>query len=204
MGSSSNFGNMFSMAGAALFLPFLPMLPIQVLLNNLLYDISRDHDFVRSRGRGGHGAADTLGHAIDRTIHAGLRAGQLGVRFPDLLCPDRLFGAGETLFHTGWFIESLATQVLVVFAIRTRRRLFHSWPHPALGYLAVGIVLLGGGLPYTPLASWFGFVPPPLSFFAYLIIAVAAYLGLVDLIKHAFYRHLTRRQTRWRRLRQRL
>jgi Mg2+-importing ATPase len=91
-----------------------------------------------------------------------------------------------------------------VFAIRTRRHLFHSWPHPALGYLAIGIVLLGVVLPYTPLAPWFGFVPPPVSFFAYLIIAVVAYLGLVDLIKHGFYRHLARRRTRWRRPRHRL
>src|SRR4051794_20517431 len=77
----------------------------------------------------------------------------------------RLFGAGEALFQTGWFVESLATQVLVIFAIRTRRRLSRSWPHPLLGALALGIVALAVALPFTPVGRWFGFVAPPPLFF---------------------------------------
>jgi Mg2+-importing ATPase len=100
-----------------------------------------------------------------------------------------LFGPNEGLFHTGWFIESLATQVLVIFAIRTRRRLFRSRPHPLVAALAVAIVALAVALPMTPLAPWLGFVPLPAVFFLYLAIAVAAYLGLVELVKSVCYRH---------------
>jgi P-type Mg2+ transporter len=136
MGSSSNFGNMFSMAGAALFLPFLPMLPTQVLLNNLLYDTSQvaiPFDDVD--------AEDTVRPVrwdvklIERFM---LVFGPLSSLFDFLTFYVllRVFGADEVLFHTGWFIESLATQVLVVFAIRTRRSLLRSRPHMFLGSLA--------------------------------------------------------------------
>ena len=86
MGSSSNFGNMFSMAGAALFLPFLPMLPIQILLNNLLYDVSEIAIPFDRRRSGGHRQAGEVGRQADRAVHAGVRAGQFRLRFSDLLC----------------------------------------------------------------------------------------------------------------------
>ena len=86
MGSSSNFGNMFSMAGAALFLPFLPMLPIQILLNNLLYDVSEIAIPFDRVDRRGDRRAGEMGHQVHRTVHAGIRASQLGVRFSDILC----------------------------------------------------------------------------------------------------------------------
>jgi Mg2+-importing ATPase len=193
MGSSSNFGNMFSMAGAALFLPFLPMLPIQVLLNNLLYDVSQiaipfDHVDQETTER----PVQWDMHLITRFM---LVFGPLSSLFDFLTfyALIALFGAGEALFQTGWFIESLATQVLVIFAIRTRRRLFRSRPHPALAALAVGIVAIGIALPFTPLAHWFGFQQPPGGFFIFLIVTVPAYLLLVELVKHAFYRRLAPR-----------
>jgi P-type Mg2+ transporter len=187
MGSSSNFGNMFSMAGAALFLPFLPMLPVQVLLNNLLYDVSQlaiPFDRVDKE-------------ATARPIHWDNR---LIARFMLVFGPVSsvfdfltfyalitLFGAGEALFHTGWFIESLATQVLVIFAIRTRRSLFRSRPHPLLVAQAAAIVLFAVLLPFTWPGRWFGFVEPPAGFFIYLLAAIAAYLLLVEGVKRVFY-----------------
>jgi Mg2+-importing ATPase len=190
MGGSSNFGNMFSMAGAALFLPFLPMLPIQVLLNNLLYDLSETgvpFDHVDEE-------------AIAAPVHWDIR---LIERFMLVMGPISslfdfvtffallaLFGAGERLFQTGWFVESVATQVLVIFAIRTRRRLFASRPHPLLAGLSVATAAGALVLPLTPVAPWFGFEVPPLSFYLFVAGAVAAYLLLIELVKQAFYRHL--------------
>jgi len=106
----------------------------------------------------------------------------------------RLFGAGEVLFHTGWFIESLATQVLVVFAIRTRRPLFRSQPHIFLSSLALGTVGLVVALPFTPVGTWLGFVGPSALFFLFLAATVVAYLALVEATKFVFYRiYLQRR-----------
>ena len=140
MGSSSNFGNMFSMAGAALFLPFLPMLPIQVLLNNLLYDVSEiaiPFDRVDPEATARPVKWDIK--LIERFM---LVFGPLSSVFDFLTFYAllHLFGAGEALFQTGWFIESITTQVLVVFAIRTRRRFFRSRPHRFLVAMALGSV----------------------------------------------------------------
>ena len=99
-----------------------------------------------------------------------------------------LFGAGEKLFQTGWFIESITTQVLVVFAIRTRRQFFRSKPHQFLVVMAVGAVAAAIALPLLPLGRWFGFIPPPPMFFVFLIAATAAYLALVEIAKGLFYR----------------
>jgi Mg2+-importing ATPase len=98
-----------------------------------------------------------------------------------------LFGAGAALFQTGWFIESITTQVLVVFAIRTRRRFYRSRPHPFLVAMALGSVAVAIGLPLLPVGRWFGFVAPPPLFFVYLIGATAAYLALVEITKGGFY-----------------
>jgi Mg2+-importing ATPase len=187
MGSSSNFGNMFSMAGAALFLPFLPMLPIQVLLNNLLYDVSQiaiPFDYVDPEDTAQPTRWDMK--LIERFM---LVFGPVSSIFDFLTfyALIGLFGAGEILFHTGWFIESLATQVLVVFAIRTRRPCFRSRPQLFLAGLAIGIVGVAVALPFTPVGGWLGFVAPPPLFFAYLVAAVAAYLALVETTKRVFY-----------------
>ena len=101
-----------------------------------------------------------------------------------------LFGAGEALFQTGWFIESMTTQILVVFAIRTRRLLIRSRPHFFLVAMAIATLAVAIGLPLLPIGRWFGFVAPPPLFFVYLIAATLAYLGLVEISKVIFYRTL--------------
>src|SRR5258706_2585326 len=97
-------------------------------------------------------------------------------------------GAGQPLFQPGCFIESIPTQVLVVFAIGTRRRFFLSRPRPLLVVMASAAVAAAIALPLLPVGHWFGFVTPPLEFFAYLVIATAAYLALVEFLKGFFYR----------------
>ena len=188
MGSSSNFGNMFSMAGAALFLPFLPMLPIQILLNNLLYDVSEiaiPFDRVDPEA-----TAKPVKWDIKLIERFMLVFGPVSSIFDFLTFYALLylFGAGEALFQTGWFIESITTQVLVVFAIRTRRRFFQSRPRRFLVAMALGAVAVAIVLPLLPLGHWFGFVAPPPLFFVFLIGATAAYLTLVEIVKGLFYR----------------
>lgn len=191
MGSSSNFGNMFSMAAAALFLPFLPMLPVQVLLNNLLYDISEigvPFDNVDDEA-----VARPTHWDMQRIERFMLVLGPVSSIF-DLLtfvALIHLFGAGEKLFQTGWFIESLATQALVIFVIRTRGAPWRSTPHPILTGLAVGVVLLGLLIPVTPLAAAFGFVAPPLAFYLFVLVATLSYLALVELVKRVLLRNPT-------------
>ncbi len=190
MGSSSNFGNMFSMAGAALFLPFLPMLPVQVLLNNLLYDVSElgvpfDHVDASALAR----PAQWSTALIERFM---LLLGPVSSLFDFLtfFVLLRLFGADAAQFQTGWFVESLATQALVVFVIRTRGRFWRSRPHPILGALSLGVVTVGLILPWTPVGAWFGLVHLPPSFYLFLVAAVAAYLALVEVVKRMFYRYV--------------
>jgi len=193
MGSSSNFGNMFSMAGAALFLPFLPMLPIQILLNNLLYDVSEiaiPFDDVDPEATAKPVKWDVK--LIERFM---LVFGPVSSVFDFLTFYALLyfFGAGAALFQTGWFVESITTQVLVVFAIRTRRQFFRSKPHRFLIAMALGAVAVAIALPLLPMGRWLGFVPPPPLFFVYLIGATAAYLALVEVVKGFFYRFMAAR-----------
>jgi Mg2+-importing ATPase len=194
MGSSSNFGNMFSMAGAALFLPFLPMLPIQILLNNLLYDVSEIAiPFDRVDPEAIAGPVDWDVKMIEKFM---LVFGPVSSVFDFLTFYAllHLFGAGEALFQTGWFIESITTQVLVVFAIRTRRQFFLSQPHRFLVAMALGTVAVAIALPLLPVGKWFGFVAPPPLFFVYIIGATVAYLALVEITKGFFYRFIAVRR----------
>jgi Mg2+-importing ATPase len=190
MGSSSNFGNMFSMAGAALFLPFLPMLPIQILLNNLLYDVSEiaiPFDDVD-----GETTAKPIRWDVKLIEWFMLVFGPVSSVFDFVTFYALLyfFGAGAALFQTGWFIESITTQVLVVFAIRTRRRFFESRPNRFLVTMALGAVAAAIVLTLLPAGRWFGFVVPPPLFFVYLIVVTAAYLALVEIVKSYFYRFM--------------
>ena len=188
MGASSNFGNMFSMAGAALILPFLPMLPIQILLNNLIYNLSEiaiPFDNVDAESIAAPVTWDV--RLIERFM---LVFGPLSsifdfVTFYALLA---LLGAGEALFQTGWFIESMITQVLVVFCIRTRRLCLRSRPGRFLIGTTAAAVAVAITLPLVPWGSWFGFVAPPPLFFAFLAGVTAAYLALVEAAKAVFYR----------------
>ena len=190
MATSSNFGNMFSMAGASLFLPFLPMLPTQILLNNFLYDTSEvpipldtvDEEFL-SRPR-------HWDMAFIRKFMLAIGPISSVFDFLTFFVMLRVFHAGEALFRTGWFIESLATQVLVIFVIRTRLSPLRSRPHPwltATSLIVVGVAIL---LPFTPLRTFLGFTPPPLGFFVVLAAMVAAYLVCVQWAKRWFYRRL--------------
>ena len=188
MGSSSNFGNMFSMAGAALILPFLPMLPIQILLNNLIYNVSEiaiPFDNVDPESVTGPVKWDV--RLIERFM---LVFGPISSIFDFLTfyAMLRLFGAAEALFQTGWFIESMTTQILVVFCIRTRRRLFRSRPGRFLIGTTVGAVAVALALSLLPPGRWFGFVPPPPVFFVFLVGVTIAYLALVEVAKALFYR----------------
>ena len=174
MGTSSNFGNMFSAAGASLFLTFLPMLPSQILLNNLLYDSSQlaiptDNVDEEQLRRPSHW---DIGFIRRFMIFFGPLSSVFDfVTFGVMLW---IFHAGAGEFRSGWFVESLATQTLVIFAIRTRRiPFFRSHPSLPLTLAALGVVAVGGVLPATPLAHALGFSPLPIAFFAALAGMVA-------------------------------
>ena len=188
MGTSSNFGNMFSMAGASLILPFLPMLPIQVLLNNFLYDLSEvpipmddvDDELL----------AQPRHWDIKFIRNFMLVLGSVSSIFDFLTFGLLLwvFNATETLFQTGWFMESLATQVLVIFVIRTRGSPLRSRPNPLLAGTSLIVAAVGVLLPYTAIGRWFGFVALPLTFLAALGAMVVCYLVLAEGVKRWFYR----------------
>jgi Mg2+-importing ATPase len=189
MGTSSNFGNMFSMAGATLFLPFLPMLPSQILLNNLLYDISElpiPMDNVDNTYLTHPRHWDT---AFIRNFMWVVGPVSSLFDFLTFFILLKVFGAGEELFHTGWFIESIATQVLVIFVIRTRGSPFRSRPNTTLVVTSLAVVAVAAALPFSPLAQQLGFVAPPLLFFAILPAMVLCYLLAVEFVKRYFYRH---------------
>ena len=190
MGASSTFGNMFSMAGAALLVPFLPMLPIQVLLNDLLYDLSQTavpFDRVDPEA-----LAKPVHWDIGRVKRFMWVFGPASSLFDFLTFYVllRLFDGAEASFQTGWFMESMVTQTLIIFAIRTRKPLFRSAPHPLLLVTAFSIAAIALILPITPVGGWFGLVPLPASFLAFLAVAVLAYFLLVEGLKHLFRTHL--------------
>jgi Mg2+-importing ATPase len=183
MGTSSNFGNMFSMAGASIFLPFLPMLPVQILLNNFLYDFAQitiptdnvDPSFIHKPHRW------DIRLIRDFMLYIGPISSLYDfLTFYALL---KVFHASDRLFHTGWFVESLATQTLVIFVIRTAGNPLRSRPSAALSATTLMIVLVGMALPFTPLAAWLGFAPLPAAFFIFLVAATATYMSLVEMFK---------------------
>jgi Mg2+-importing ATPase len=192
MGTSSNFGNMFSMAGASLFLPFLPMLPAQILLNNLLYDVS-ELPIPRDRVDD-----DYLSHPRSWDMrfirNFMLVIGPVSSLFDFLTfyIMLALFHAGEMLFHTGWFIESVASQVLVIFIVRTRRNPLLSRPDPWLVAGSLAVVALAALLPFTPVAAQLGFVAPPARFYLILAAILLLYLVAAETMKQWFFRRLAR------------
>jgi len=195
MGTSSNFGNMFSMAGAALFLPFLPMLPTQILLNNILYDISEipiPLDKVDAEDIHSPRVLD-----VNFIRNFMLVIGPISSLFDFLTFYIMLvvLHADEKLFQTGWFVESLCTQVLVIFIIRTRGNPLKSSAHPVLIVTSLIIVATAILLPFTSLGVHFGFVPPPAKFYFILGVMVIVYLTVVELAKHGFYWWLTTRNS---------
>jgi Mg2+-importing ATPase len=183
MGTSSSFGNMFSMAGAAVVLPFLPMLPMQILLANFLCDVAQltiptdrvDESWIRSPRKW------DVRFVRNFMFSVGPVSSIFDVlTFYALL---RLFHASEPLFHTGWFVESLVTQVLVLLVIRTMRSPLRDPPSRALAVSITLVVAFGMLLPYLPLAGLLGFTPLPASFFALLIALTLTYLLIVERVK---------------------
>ena len=188
MGTSSNFGNMFSMAGASLFLPFLPMLPTQILLNNILYDISEVPIPLDKVDAEEIAAPRVLDLSFIRNFM--LFIGPVSSLFDFLTFYVLLviLQSEEKLFQTGWFVESLCTQVLVIFIIRTRGNPLKSRAHPMLMATSLAVVAIAILLPFTPLGVHFGFVAPPARFYLILGGMVLLYLFAVELAKRGFYR----------------
>ncbi|MGA6971958.1 MAG: magnesium-translocating P-type ATPase [Candidatus Binatus sp.] len=183
MGTSSNFGNMFSMAAATLFLPFLPMLPTQILLNNFLYDLAQvtiptdnvDPVYIESPQK--------WNVRIIRNFMIAIGPISSIFDFLTFYILLAVFRSSEALFHTGWFVESLATQTLVLFVIRTAGRPWSNRPSLPLAATTILIVIVGLLLPFSPLAGRLGFVPLPVAFFLFLAGAVLIYLILVEMVK---------------------
>jgi Mg2+-importing ATPase len=175
---------------AGLILPFLPLLPIQVLLTNLIYDCAQmglPVDRVDSE-------------AVAKPVHWDIRLierfmlvmGPISTVFDILTFAMLLlvFHAGETLFRTGWFVESLVTQILMIFAVRTRRHLFASRPHPSVTALAFGAAALTVMLPVLPVGRWFEFIALPAPYFVFLLLVVGGFLVTIEAMKRLFYAKL--------------
>ena len=189
MGTSSNFGNMFSVAGASLFLKFLPMLPIQILLNNLLYDVSEST--IPTDNVDGEYISTPKKWDIDFIKKFIVVFGPISSIFDFItfLVLLVIFHADATFFQTAWFVESICTQTLVIFVIRTRVVPFYrSRPSRMLFASTIAIVLIACALPFTVIGSLFGFVQLPLVFFAVLGALVISYLVLVEIVKYWFFR----------------
>ena len=188
MATSANFGNMFSMALLSLFLPFLPLLPTQVLLTNLLTDLpemtissdSVDPELVSSPRR----------WSIKFIRNFMLVFGFLSSLFDFLTFGALLFMLHASIdqFRTGWFMESVVSASLAVLIIRTRRPFFRSIPSVYLLSMTLLVCLATFLIPYTPLAELFGFTPLPLYFMLIVIVIVAAYIFLAEIVKSIFYR----------------
>ena len=204
MGISSNFGNMFSVAGAALFLPFFPMLPIQILLNNLMYTASQttiatdnvdeeyierpkrwDISFIRNFMVLEGPISSIFDYTTFFTMVFGfgipLAASATGVAIASLF--------QQSQFQTAWFVESLCSQTLVVFVIRTRQSPFwKSKPGKYLVISSLSVVAAALIIPYTALGKVFKFVPLPPLFYVALVLMVITYLLLAELVKRVFYK----------------
>lgn len=190
MGASSNFGNMLSFTGATLFIPFLPMLPLQILLNNFLYDISQtslpaddvDSEYLEK----------PRPWNIDFIKRYMIFIGPISSIFDFMTYAVMWFVFGcstltpeaQTLFRTGWFLESLCSQTLVIYVIRTNKIPFiESRPNKLLIITTMLILLFAFTLPFTPLATFFGLVAPPALYFAILAGMIISYLALVQIAK---------------------
>jgi Mg2+-importing ATPase len=194
MATSANFGNMFSMAGTSLFLTFLPLLPKQVLLTNLMTDFPE------------------MAIASDRvdpeTVHRPLKWDLPSIRrfmvvfglissvFDYMTFAVLMFWmhASQEIFRTGWFVESVVSATLIVLAIRTHRWFFQSRPGTLLSFAVFAIIIGVCALPYTALGELFGFVPLPLNFYAVVAGIVALYVVSVEIAKRFFFSKIILKQ----------
>jgi Mg2+-importing ATPase len=197
MTASSNFGNMFSVLVASAFLPFLPMLPLQILVLNLLYDISQlsipfdrmDDDYLRKPRKWD---ASDIGRFM-------MWIGPVSSLFDmsTFVLLWFVFGANsmahQSLFQSGWFMESLLTQTLVVHMIRTRRIPFlqSAAAAPVLG-LTTAIIVIGLLVPYSAIGAKIGMSPLPPLYFGWLALTVLAYSVLTQLVKQLYMRRYGR------------
>ncbi len=188
MATSANFGNMFSMAGASLFLPFLPLLPKQILLTNLMTDLPE---------------MAIATDQVDATAIASPQRWDVKFIRNFMFCFGLLssvfdfatFGvlyfvlkADAPLFRSGWFVESIVSASMVVLVIRTRGPFWKSLPSRPLTIATLAVVSGAVALPYTPIGQLFGFVPLPLFFLGIMAVIVAAYIGSAEALKQVFYR----------------
>jgi Mg2+-importing ATPase len=190
MASSANFGNMFSMAGASLMLPFLPLLPKQILLTNLLTDLPEltissdrvDADWIEQPHRWDVGFIRRfmLTFGLVSSVFDYLTFGVLIL----------FLHAGPAEFRTGWFVESVVSATMIVLVVRTRRSFFRSRPGRALLATTLSVVAATLLLPYTPLGKVFGFVALPPLFLGLMGLIVMAYIVSAELAKRWFYRSL--------------
>lgn len=191
MGASSNFGNMFSVLGASLFLPFLPMAPLQVLTNNLLYDISQttiptdivDKEYLERPRR----------WEIGKIMRFMLVIGPISSLFDFLTFAAMIFlfdaWANPALFQTGWFIESILTQTLIIHIIRTARIPFiQSWASLPLIVSTIIVCAIAIALPYSPLAGYLGFTPLPWLYWPVVGAFLLCYAALTTIVKTWFIR----------------
>ena len=204
MGASSNFGNMFSVVGGSYFLPFLPMASSQILVNNLLYDFSQtgiptdrvDEEFLEQPRRW------NLGNIKKFMIFIGPLSSiydyatyflMLYVFHCDLFSAPAttptLKAYYEQLFHTGWFVESLLTQTMIVYIIRTRKiPFFQSWPSFGMLFTTLVVMAVGAWLPYSPFAHFLGFVPLPPAYWLWIAGFLLTYAVLTHFVKVWFYK----------------
>jgi Mg2+-importing ATPase len=202
MGASSNFGNMFSVVGGSYFLPFLPMAPIQVLVNNLLYDVSQvgipsdhvDNEYLTTPRKWN----------IENIRRFMISIGPISSIFDyatfflmlyffhcnlysDAATAPEMKTHYESLFHTGWFVESILTQTLIVHIIRTSKIPFlQSMASPFL-LLTTGVVMaIGVALPYLSLGHYFGLVPLPATYWIWIVGFLFGYVALTHMVKTWF------------------
>ncbi|MBF0515872.1 MAG: magnesium-translocating P-type ATPase [Nitrospirae bacterium] len=202
MGASSNFGNMFSVLGASYLLPFLPMQPIQILLNNLLYDFSQtgiptdnvDEEQIAKPRKWEIGNIKwfmifigPISSVFDYATFA-LMWFFYNARAFVPTAEGAATSYHERIFQTGWFVESLLTQTLIVHIIRTKRLpFFHSHASLPMAVTTLVIMIIGALLPYSPAASYFGFVPLPLSYWAWITAFLVIYSVLTHNVKKWFF-----------------
>jgi Mg2+-importing ATPase len=190
MATSANFGNMFSMAGASLFLPFLPLLPKQILLTNLLTDFP---EMAIATDRVDTASIEKPHRWDIRFIQRFMLVfGLLSSVFDYLTFGVLLFimKAGEKEFQTGWFVESVVSATLIVLVVRTKLPFLKSLPGKYLSIATILIVLTVLALPFLPIAGLFGFSRLPWNFYGWMILIVGAYIGSAEFLKHWFYRKL--------------
>lgn len=190
MATSANFGNMFSMAGASLFLPFLPLLPKQVLLTNLFTDIPEI----------GIASDSVDAEAIGRPHSLNIKfIGKFMIVFGVISSVFdyftffvllRILHAGPGEFRTGWFVESVTSATLIVLAIRTSKPFYKSRPGKQLLASTAGIVVLTLALPWLPFTDVIGFTRLPVTFYASLLTIIVCYFTVAEIAKRIFYRYV--------------